>query len=216
MVGDTGSTMSKKAKIQKKYTDLSASTDMLINGRQMYHAQGGESLNDIFSGTRNSLCLRLRSDLLRRCLKDQIKDVQSETFLLEPEHNEAKTLHLERNQGVVMLKRWLGGPNQEKRCGSCFEDGCPYMTSTDCFICPWDFHKPKGTDDLLTYFFFLLIHTTGVCTSLMAGDILRGILEVQIYPFWVDFFSMFFNGKRKSHATNLGRNGIGVSKLYQG
>lgn len=153
MVGHTRSTMSKKAKMQKKYTDLSAITDMLINGRQMYYVQGGESLNDIFSGTRNSLCLSLRSDLLRRCLKDQIKDIQSETFLLKPEHNEAKTLHLEKKQRVVVLKCWLGGPNQEKRCGSCFEDGCPYITSTDCFICPWVFHKPKGTDDLLTFFF---------------------------------------------------------------
>lgn len=105
MVGDTRSTISKKAKTQKKYTGLSASTDMLSNERQMYHVQGAQSLNDIFSGTRNSLCLSLRSALLRRCFKDQIKDIQSETFLLEPEHNEAKTLHLERNQGVVVLKR---------------------------------------------------------------------------------------------------------------
>jgi len=136
MIGDAGSTILKQAKDWEKYTDLSASTDRLPNGGQTYHIQGGKSLNDIFSDTRSSLCLSLNSDMLRRCLKEQTEDIQSETFLLESEHNEAKNLSPERNQGDVVLKLWLGRSTQGKRFGSCFEDGCLCISSTDCYIFP--------------------------------------------------------------------------------
>lgn len=53
----------------------------------MCHIQGGKTLNDISSDKINNLCLSLRSDLLRRCLDEQIKGGQRKTFLPEPEHN---------------------------------------------------------------------------------------------------------------------------------
>lgn len=140
----------------------------------MYRVQGGESLNDI-SQTRNSLNLSLISDLLRRCLKEQIKDIKSESFLLKPEHNEVKTLHLEKNKRDVLLKLWLRDLLKRKVLAPVLRMAVHIFHPQAVSFIHEISIKQK---DQMTFQVFFLFHTKGVCGWFTASDILRDILEM--------------------------------------
>lgn len=139
----------KRQKLRKRNRDLSASTGMLTPGGRMYHVRGGESLNDILSDTRKGLCLSLRSDVPKRCLKEQIRHAKWDLAAWTWTQGSKKSTP-RKEPGRCGIKTLASGSYPRGTTGLCFEDDCPYSSSPGCFIFPWAFQEPKSTDDLLT------------------------------------------------------------------